>query len=107
VKSNYDDQENFGSPDVGRTENRIPVYNKHVDLRVKYKIFLQVAEKEQSGDAESDANEDIVEDCDRLVNALTRSTDWHTGDWRPGYQCHGDPNEVGISVQCPAFKQVC
>lgn len=51
---------------------------------------VQVPEQKQCRDAEAQADKDIVED----------------GDGRPGDECHGDPYQVCVAVQTPAFKEV-
>jgi len=48
---------------------------------------IEVAEEEEGGDGEADADEDVVED----------------GDGRPGDEGHGYPDEIGVAVESPAF----
>jgi hypothetical protein len=51
---------------------------------------VQVAEQKQRRDAEAQTDKDVVED----------------GDGRPGDECHGDPDQVCVAVQTPAFEEI-
>ena len=91
VKCNNQDQKNLRSAYIRGIKNRIPANQvRNTDLQSEMLSNVQIPEQEERTKRESNANEYPIQHGNRT----------------PRNNSNGNPHEVCIAVQRPAFKQV-